>query len=551
MLFSDIDSNNNQEILGTTGDIHFWVRDNNGSELEQWCVNTSCLNPFVSLSMGKVTEEYDNYILLTTQNGTVFALPVGPFISSISEWSQYQNNARNTGCYFQPLPEDITYNITVKHNVVIDKTIRFPTQNVTLTIEPGNEILFKPSGSIFGGNILAIGTEDNLILFVGLCTDSTNNYWSGISIVENSKCHFEHCNLQNAVVAILLEDIKDQHIENCFIENNYKGIYLSNISSNNNIIGNSITGNTYGIFSVDAANNSIFGNTIADNSHGIHLLSNTIDNIIYHNNFVNNTQNAYDECSNFWYNLTLQEGNYWSDFDEESEGAYDNNSDGIVDLPYDISGGSNQDLYPLIEPWSDTPDLVIPDENEQGERLNKCRYIAFTPADTGLPQAFRVTILQCPQFPYMECFQYWVSEPGFYGIFCDLQTEPFYHDELDHMFLVGDQRIVPSTLEYGTTTYRVEATFDNISFSDPVDIDTAVWGDVYPGVVRWAPDNCCEGFDILTVLDAAAGFPPPYETSFLDLAPKHLDHCIEGMDLISVVDAAMGEPYYDDWAPTP
>jgi len=36
-------------------------------------------------------------------------------------------------------------------------------------------------------------------------------------------------------------------------------------------------------------------------------------------------------------------------FDEPGEGAYDNNSDGIIDTPYNIPGGFNQDLYPFME----------------------------------------------------------------------------------------------------------------------------------------------------------------------------------------------------------
>jgi hypothetical protein len=104
--------------------------------------------------------------------------------------------------------------------------------------------------------------------------------------------------------------------------------------------------------SIQYANNNIFkGNLLIDNTNGLLINNDCIDNEIFHNSFINNIQNAYDESTNQWFNSSLNEGNYWDDFDESSEGAYDNNSDGIVDMSYDIPGGSNQDIYPLIYPF--------------------------------------------------------------------------------------------------------------------------------------------------------------------------------------------------------
>jgi hypothetical protein len=55
----------------------------------------------------------------------------------------------------------------------------------------------------------------------------------------------------------------------------------------------------------------------------------------------------------------MQKGNYWSDFDSPAEGAYDNDSDGIVDTPYNIPCGTGVDEYPLIN----SIDLFIPSIN--------------------------------------------------------------------------------------------------------------------------------------------------------------------------------------------
>ena len=209
------------------------------------------------------------------------------------------------------------------------------------------------------------------------------------------------------------------------------------------------------------------------------------------------------------------------------------------------------------------PPPVIPDLNCNGDQLPRCRYICFTPnaTESTQPQGFRVTILESADahdFEYMEGLQYWVTDPGLYGVFHELQTDynTIDYDDLDHMFLVGDQRIYPSGRWnlYDRTTYRVEATYNGVNFSTPVDIITANWGDGYPAC--WiltnpcaGPDWVCEGFDILSILDAANGilYTTPYEITFLDFAPvspQGPDHVIEGFDILAILDAASGIPYH-------
>jgi len=95
------------------------------------------------------------------------------------------------------------------------------------------------------------------------------------------------------------------------------------------------------------------------------------NNTIIHNNFCNITNNAYDEFNNSWYNETIQEGNYWSDYT-----GVDTNNDGIGDSPYNIAGGSNQDLYPFMNPngWLNNPPFTphdpIPSDNATNISVN-------------------------------------------------------------------------------------------------------------------------------------------------------------------------------------
>jgi len=97
---------------------------------------------------------------------------------------------------------------------------------------------------------------------------------------------------------------------------------------------------------ISGENNSIKECNIEDNNMGI--FSTGISNHIYMNNFINNSQSACDSGVNEWYDNDSQKGNYWSDFDSAAEGAMDGNGDGIADSPYNISGGENKDIYPLM-----------------------------------------------------------------------------------------------------------------------------------------------------------------------------------------------------------
>lgn len=154
-------------------------------------------------------------------------------------------------------------------------------------------------------------------------------------------------------------------ISNNNITSNSYGIYFR-LSNSNIISDNMITSNGFGLYIYDHSNNNeISGNTINLSNYGIKLTASSNSNILYHNNFMNNVQQAYDQCTNKWYNSILMQGNHWDDFDTPGEGAYDDfqgisqeqpGSDGIIDQglpnggvnPYTNMGGGNQDLYPLM-----------------------------------------------------------------------------------------------------------------------------------------------------------------------------------------------------------
>jgi len=155
--------------------------------------------------------------------------------------------------------------------------------------------------------------------------------------------------------------------DNSLAGNNITANYFCGISlgysSNNTISGNNIKNNQWNGTSIAfSSNNSISGNKIENNSVGMWLWT-ASNNVIYHNDFVNNTIQV-DSTMSYFPNVLddgyPSGGNYWSDYNGTDfySGPYQNEtgSDAIGDLPYVIDA-NNTDRYPLMYPWGASPSV--------------------------------------------------------------------------------------------------------------------------------------------------------------------------------------------------
>jgi len=173
----------------------------------------------------------------------------------------------------------------------------------------------------------------------------SNNNFTGISMESQSSSNFINNNTitSNSLYGVRLYPNSTKNIfSNNLMSNSDTGIVLEG-SSDNVIRGNRISNNEYhGVDLFESSGNTFTGNIIANNQFGTYLYRSR-DNIIYHNNFINNTEQASSINSvNSWDNGA--EGNYWSDYN-----GLDTDGDGLGDILVPHAG---VDEYPLMDPWS-------------------------------------------------------------------------------------------------------------------------------------------------------------------------------------------------------
>jgi len=158
----------------------------------------------------------------------------------------------------------------------------------------------------------------------------------GIKILSKSGVTIKNLQLKNFMDGVLIENSFNTTLTNLNISQNVRhGISIMD-SDNNLLVGNIIKQVKDGIRIGNSNNTVITKNTLANNRvEGIDI-HRSFDVMVYHNNLLEHDAipvlDSHPENLNIFF--ISSGGNYYSVYDEESEGCYDQNSDGFCDSPF-------------------------------------------------------------------------------------------------------------------------------------------------------------------------------------------------------------------------
>lgn len=281
----------------------------------------------------------------------------GPGEDNYTSIQQAIDNASNGNIIY-------VYNRIYYENIVIDKSLIITGENKETTIidsnGSGNVVTIISNGVVFNGFTVQNGQEIDWI------EGGTAYLASGIEIISNNTSIFNNKILNNTY-GIKIEAGNNNMISSNNISKNGDGVKISgfNNSINNNTIAENNQDFTWawgrasnnGIILNASLNARVFNNKISKNfGTGIYVSLLSSNNMIYHNDLIDNSQNAYDDSDNQWDNGG--EGNYWSDYI-----GIDTDYDNIGETSYDIPGGENKDNYPLMSPYTGEKYEFVVDED--------------------------------------------------------------------------------------------------------------------------------------------------------------------------------------------
>lgn len=201
--------------------------------------------------------------------------------------------------------------------------------------------------------------------------------YGGIKLYYVHNCYLTDNILLFSDWGIYLHVSSNNTIVDNFVDSEYRAGVTLFESNHNTVVNNTITGSTDAVFIYDSENNTVTKNNFTEIGYGIYfwlarsnfvhdnefrsttgiaaLLFQSAYNRIYHNNFYDNRESAFDtNDTNYWDNGYPSGGNFYDNFTAPDMNSGPNQdqpgSDAIVDSPFIVPTYS-VDRYPLVCPY--------------------------------------------------------------------------------------------------------------------------------------------------------------------------------------------------------
>jgi len=350
------------------------ISNNTYSGISVWYGNNNIMKENIIVSNGlpnewgygiELRESHNNFVYNNTITNNWYGTRLIYSSANTLSYNNMTDNHFNFGLYvwtnslahfIQNIDASNTVNgkpihyLINQHNLTIDPTT-FPSIGYLGIVNSTNIVVKNINTSKVGEGVLFAWTNNSTIENM----QTSNNHYGFALVFSNSNMISE-----NTVESIYHTGIRvfssnnNTVVANRIINSSGYG-FVAHALNSSTISRNTVSNCGYGIGLTFSFNNKIDGNTLKNSSDFGIILSASSYNHIFHNNFINNTNQAvsYDSI-NTWDDGYPSSGNYWSDYAgvDFYSGPYQNEtgSDGIGDTPYVIDA-DNQDHYPLKKPY--------------------------------------------------------------------------------------------------------------------------------------------------------------------------------------------------------
>jgi parallel beta-helix repeat protein len=346
--------------------------------------------------------QFSDYNTISKNNMTKGYYGIELYYSSNDNTVSGNNIANNTQAAIRMIESS---NCTFIRNSItnsIEGLVLSKSYNCTIL---GN--IFKNDGLIIEqqsfGNVVVNNLVNNKpLVYLENVSDYTVSDAGQVVLVNSDRIVVKNLDLSNTDYGLQVWQTRNTVITNNRIMNDEWGVYL-NYSINSIVSENNVTNNSFGFEFEEAHNCTIYGNDVSNCSMGLDLyrcsnctmsgnnivnsnyfygmglgyssnctvagniirnntyygvyIDHSSGNRLFHNNFINNTQQIEDigNASNVWDDGYPSGGNYWSNY-TGSDNYYGSNQDlqggdSIGDTAYTIDA-NNADKYPLMGSFS-------------------------------------------------------------------------------------------------------------------------------------------------------------------------------------------------------